>query len=168
VLPKNVSRLKRFQKFFSKEGLRSLKKRFKTSKSPKEDEKEKEKDKEKESPESKEPEIKFNIAEGKCPLIVLINVRSGAQLGANFIKQFYHFLNPIQIIDIIEEGLEKLKIFTQLPNIKIVVGGGDGSIGSVVSYIKKEIPEWAEKHPPVAILPLGTGNDLSIHIRALI
>ncbi len=42
-----------------------------------------------------------------------------------------------------------------------MVGGGDGSIASVINHMKKNVPEWQKKSPPVAILPLGTGNDLS-------
>lgn len=63
----------------------------------------------------------------------------------------------------LDEGLDKLKVFTNLngKEIRLIVGGGDGTIGSVGNYIKSEIPEWMEKNPPIATLPLGTGNDLS-------
>lgn len=67
------------------------------------------------------------------------------------------------MIDLLDEGLDKLKVFTNLnaKEIRLIVGGGDGTIGSVGNYIKSEIPEWMEKNPPIATLPLGTGNDLS-------
>lgn len=41
-----------------------------------------------------------------------------------------------------------------------MIAGGDGTICSVINYIK-HIPEWSNINPPAAILPLGTGNDLS-------
>ena len=41
------------------------------------------------------------------------------------------------------------------------MAGGDGTVGSIINFIKLEIPEWKEEMPPIAILPLGTGNDLS-------
>jgi diacylglycerol kinase (ATP) len=49
-----------------------------------------------------------------------------------------------------------------LKNIKLVVAGGDGTICSVMNYLTSgAIEEWVHNNPPVAILPLGTGNDLS-------
>jgi diacylglycerol kinase family enzyme len=45
--------------------------------------------------------------------------------------------------------------------LKIVVGGGDGTVASVVNYIKSgAVREWLINNPPVSVLPLGTGNDL--------
>jgi len=74
---------------------------------------------------------------------------------------FYSLLNPIQVIDLIDEGLDRLKIFTDVANLQLVVGGGDGTVASVMNYLKSgEIKKWAYKNPPVAVLPLGTGNDL--------
>lgn len=70
-------------------------------------------------------------------------------------------LNPIQVIDLLDDGLAKLKIFSAIPNIRIVVGGGDGTVASVVNYVKSgAIPAWIFNNPPVSVLPLGTGNDL--------
>jgi diacylglycerol kinase (ATP) len=51
-------------------------------------------------------------------------------------------------------------LFTKIHNVKILVAGGDGTVGSVINFMKG-IDEWKERNPPVAILPLGTGNDLS-------
>jgi diacylglycerol kinase (ATP) len=47
-----------------------------------------------------------------------------------------------------------------VPNLFFVIAGGDGTICSVLNYIKR-IPEWSKMNPPAAVLPLGTGNDLS-------
>ena len=50
----------------------------------------------------------------------------------------------------------------QLENIKILACGGDGTISSVVNFLKDcNVEAWKVKNPSVAILPLGTGNDLS-------
>lgn len=47
------------------------------------------------------------------------------------------------MINIITEGTQKLKIFSGLKKLKLLVCGGDGTVGSIVEYIKKEIPEWS-------------------------
>ena len=111
---------------------------------------------------------KFNIPETKVIIVVVVNKKSGGQVGDRFLNSFYRYLNPIQVIDILDEGLEKLKVFTNtnIKELRIVVGGGDGTIGSVGNFVKSEISEWAEKNPPLVPLALGTGNDLSrfLHI----
>ena len=46
--------------------------------------------------------------------------------------------------------------FKNIPNAKILACGGDGTIGSVINFMKLN-----DMNNPVGILPLGTGNDLS-------
>jgi diacylglycerol kinase (ATP) len=43
-----------------------------------------------------------------------------------------------------------------MKNAKLITAGGDGTVASVINYVKSI--NW---NPPIAILPLGTGNDLS-------
>jgi diacylglycerol kinase (ATP) len=54
----------------------------------------------------------------------------------------------------------ELKLFVDVPNLFLLIAGGDGTICSVMNYVKT-IPKWKDHNPPAAILPLGTGNDLS-------
>ena len=84
-------------------------------------------------------------------------------MGERFLNSFYRYLNPLQVVDLLDEGLEKLKVFanSNIKELRVVVGGGDGTIGSVANFLKTEVPEWVERNPPIAPLPLGTGNDLS-------
>ena len=65
------------------------------------------------------------------------------------------------MIDLLDEGLTKLNLFLKLEGVKILVAGGDGTISTVIDHIKNNIPEWSNNMPGIAILPLGTGNDLS-------
>lgn len=106
---------------------------------------------------------KFGLPESKIIIVVVVNKKSGGQVGERFLNSFYRYLNPIQVVDLLDEGLEKLKVFanSNIKELRVVVGGGDGTIGSVANFLKTEVPEWAEKNPPIAPLPLGTGNDLS-------
>ena len=93
------------------------------------------------------------------PLLVFVNSRSGPQQGHMLISQLRGLLNPIQVWDLIDGGpepvIESFSVFTRL---RILVCGGDGTVSWIVSCIEKmKLSRW----PPIAILPLGTGNDLA-------
>ena len=52
-------------------------------------------------------QIEFKIKDpSKRPIIIVINKKSGRQTGNDFIKSFYKALNPLQVISILDEGLE--------------------------------------------------------------
>ena len=50
-------------------------------------------------------QISISCGSGKRIAVVLINKRSGGQVGNEFIKVFYRVLNPLQVISILDEGL---------------------------------------------------------------
>eukprot|EP00980_Cylindrotheca_fusiformis_P022873 scaffold9857_cov127-Cylindrotheca_fusiformis.AAC.19 len=93
------------------------------------------------------------------PLLVFVNSRSGPQQGNLLITQLRDLLNPIQVCDLAEGGPEEiLKSFSVFTKLRILVCGGDGTVSWIVSTIEKlNLQRW----PPIAILPLGTGNDLA-------
>ncbi|VDP99118.1 unnamed protein product [Trichobilharzia regenti] len=53
---------------------------------------------------------------------------------------------------------KSLELFNHVPNLRILVCGGDGSVGWIFSTIDSMTFSTI---PPVAVLPLGTGNDLA-------
>lgn len=96
---------------------------------------------------------------GGSPLIVLINAKSGDSQGQRIIKKFRRILNPIQVFDIIQAGPDfALTFFSSLESFRVLVCGGDGTVGWVLSAFDR-----LNLHTKcqLAILPLGTGNDLA-------
>ena len=99
------------------------------------------------------------IGASSTPLLVFVNSRSGSRNGNLLITQFRRLLNPIQVWDLAHGGPEKvLKSFSVLSRFQLLVCGGDGTVSWIISAIEKlQLERW----PPIGILPLGTGNDLS-------
>ena len=107
----------------------------------------------------------FRLPESQIPLIAIINKKSGGRKGEKILTAFYKYLNPLQVIDITVEGIDLLRIFKSIPKFKILVGGGDGTVAWVLNYLYNSgnmtLPDGELPFAPLAILPLGTGNDLS-------
>ncbi|OUC47857.1 diacylglycerol kinase accessory domain protein [Trichinella nativa] len=98
------------------------------------------------------------------PVMVFANRFSGSGEGYLVLKAFRRVLNPIQVCDLSRQspklGLELLNKIKDISKMVVLVAGGDGTVGWVFSAIE-EI-SWPEnRRPTVAVLPLGTGNDLS-------
>ncbi|TYI16780.1 hypothetical protein ES332_A08G277900v1 [Gossypium tomentosum] len=111
------------------------------------------------------------------PVVVFINPKSGSRNGSVLQDRLQHMISQEQVFDLhnvkpdefVRYGLGCLEKWAEKDNcaketrknIRVVVAGGDGTVGWVLGCLgvlheKDQFPV-----PPVAIIPLGTGNDLA-------
>ncbi|KAJ8781611.1 hypothetical protein J1605_010869 [Eschrichtius robustus] len=120
------------------------------------------------------------------PLLVFVNSKSGDNQGVKFLRRFKQLLNPAQVFDLMNGGPHlgrtpddtgfgkmrlvariggilketggSLRLFQKFDTFRILVCGGDGSVGWVLSEIDSLN---LHKQCQLGVLPLGTGNDLA-------
>ncbi|XP_030197387.1 diacylglycerol kinase iota isoform X3 [Gadus morhua] len=93
------------------------------------------------------------------PILVFVNPKSGGNQGTKVLQMFMWILNPRQVFDLSQGGLrEALELYRKVPNLRILACGGDGTVGWILSTLDEL---QMNPQPPVAVLPLGTGNDLA-------
>lgn len=97
---------------------------------------------------------------GSKPVLVFVNPRSGGNQGAKMMQKFNWLLNPRQVFDLIQSNGPRapLELYRDVPNLRILTIGGDGTASWILSHLD-EI--GMSNRIPVAVLPLGTGNDLA-------
>ncbi|KAL0127371.1 hypothetical protein PUN28_005575 [Cardiocondyla obscurior] len=102
------------------------------------------------------------VPTGVQPLLVFVNVKSGGCQGLQLISSFRKLLNPYQVFDLDNGGpLPGLYVFRHIKDYKILVCGGDGTIGWVLQCLDNVGQDSQCSSPACAIVPLGTGNDLA-------
>uniref|UniRef100_A0A8C6NFP2 Diacylglycerol kinase n=1 Tax=Melopsittacus undulatus TaxID=13146 RepID=A0A8C6NFP2_MELUD len=93
------------------------------------------------------------------PLLAFVNSKSGDNQGVKFLRKFKQFLNPAQVFDLMNGGPHLgLRLFQKFSTFRILVCGGDGSVGWVLSEIDAL---GLHQQCQLGVLPLGTGNDLA-------
>ncbi|KAI8473588.1 MAG: diacylglycerol kinase accessory domain-containing protein [Monoraphidium minutum] len=113
--------------------------------------------------------------QGDAPLIAFINAKSGGRVGPRLAQVLSRALGTSQVFDLSENSPERVlrALWRNLDaqeaagnpaaalvrsRLRILVCGGDGT----VAWVFKTITDLGlQPPPPVAIMPLGTGNDLS-------
>ncbi|KAG2440916.1 hypothetical protein HXX76_003769 [Chlamydomonas incerta] len=113
----------------------------------------------------------------ECPLLVFVNARSGGRKGSDLAVALSRAIGRVQVFDIAEKDQRPDRVLSRLydllktreaagdsqaavvrQRLRLLVCGGDGTIAWVMGVIKKL---RLQPEPPIAMIPLGTGNDLS-------
>ncbi|KAL4323134.1 hypothetical protein GQ457_11G018320 [Hibiscus cannabinus] len=114
----------------------------------------------------------------EAPMVVFINSRSGGRHGPVLKERLQELISEEQVFDLLDVkphefvryGLACLEKWANngdicaketRRNIRVVVAGGDGTVGWVLGCLGELHQKGRDPVPPVAIIPLGTGNDLS-------
>ncbi|KAL6555207.1 Diacylglycerol kinase 4 [Orobanche gracilis] len=112
------------------------------------------------------------------PMVVFINSKSGGRHGPELKARLQELMSEEQVFDLsvvkphefVQYGLSCLENFANggdtcaketREKIRIVVAGGDGTIGWVLGCLGGLNKPGRLPVPPTGIIPLGTGNDLS-------
>ncbi|KXS18898.1 hypothetical protein M427DRAFT_53379 [Gonapodya prolifera JEL478] len=116
------------------------------------------------SPTVSAPFLVMDFPSTTTPVLVLINPRSGAQQGPLLLRAFYGLLNPCQICDLSREQPNQFFacFASVLSRCRVLVCGGDGTVGWVLESLSLACGGDSAAMPPVGILPTGTGNDLAL------
>ncbi|KAG8594989.1 hypothetical protein GDO81_001388 [Engystomops pustulosus] len=110
--------------------------------------------------------IHQKLPQSSCPLLVFVNPKSGGLKGRDLLNSFRKLLNPHQVFELTNGGpLPGFHAFSQVPYFRVLVCGGDGTVGWVLGALEEIRHKLVCSEPSIAVLPLGTGNDLGRVLR---
>ena len=93
-------------------------------------------------------------------VIVFVNPKSGGKKGEIVLAILKNYLPKENVFDLTKRGpKEGLEMHKEKKDLKIIACGGDGTAGWVLSAMD-EI-DFGGDPPAIAMIPLGTGNDLA-------
>ncbi|KAL9267043.1 Diacylglycerol kinase 7-like protein, partial [Drosera capensis] len=118
------------------------------------------------------------VEAAEAPMVVFLNSRSGGRHGGELKRRLEELMEEDQVFDLkdvkpndfVQYGLGSLEHLVSRGDycakdarekIRVVVAGGDGTVGWVLGSLGELYKQGREPVPPVAVIPLGTGNDLS-------
>lgn len=107
--------------------------------------------------------IKKNSLELESPILIFINHLSGGGLGKDLIKKCTDIpnLHIVRLPDEAETFYEDHFEAVTNPKLRCIACGGDGTINWVMNLLSELFSSEGAVKPPLAIIPLGTGNDMS-------
>ncbi|XP_026402117.1 diacylglycerol kinase 7-like [Papaver somniferum] len=114
----------------------------------------------------------------EAPMVVFVNSKSGGRKGSALQQILQEFISKEQVFDLsvvkphefVHYGLACLENLASCGDLnaketreklRIIVAGGDGTVGWVLGNLTELLKQNREPVPPTGIIPLGTGNDLS-------
>ncbi|XP_074570006.1 diacylglycerol kinase 3-like [Curcuma longa] len=114
----------------------------------------------------------------EAPIVVFVNSRSGGRHGPELKIRLQELINEEQVFDLsvmspshfVRYALTCLENLASIGDdyaktirekLRIMVAGGDGTVGWILGSLGELFVQKREPVPPTGIIPLGTGNDLS-------
>ncbi|KAK1276020.1 Diacylglycerol kinase 7 [Acorus gramineus] len=114
----------------------------------------------------------------EAPMVTFVNSKSGGRHGPVLKGRLQELMGEEQVFDLsvvkpsdfVQYGLACLERMASLGDncakntrekLRIMVAGGDGTVGWVLGSLGELYSQNRLPIPPIGIIPLGTGNDLS-------
>ena len=99
------------------------------------------------------------------PMLIFINRKSGGRTGSTLLERLKPSFPTAQVCDLSKHlASDYLKLYSNCSDLRILICGGDGTVGWIMDETKKVFP--VHNHA-FGIVPLGTGNDLCIQLKGV-